>query len=173
MNKSHRDDLNTRDVASASQLDWAQILGLEVVSSRPQEVVLQWNVDSRHLQPWGVVHGGVHASVVETACSMGAQNSVPAGHHVVGVENHTSFVRAMGKGRLRATAKPLHAGRRAQLWECQIVDERERLIATGRLRLLCVENAPAAGVATDEGAGCSDRERADFGRGEPATGVDS
>jgi uncharacterized protein (TIGR00369 family) len=66
----------------------------------------------------------------------------------VGVDNHTSFVRAARHGRLRARATPLHIGRRAQLWECVIVDDSRRLIATGRLRLMCV-----AGAGSERDAG--------------------
>lgn len=136
------------DPSSSAQTDraprnWTEVLGLSIVKQQADEVILQWEVEARHLQPWGIVHGGVHCSVVETACSIGAQSSVPQGKHVVGVENHTSFVRAVGVGRLRATAKPLHVGRRAQLWECEVCDEKQRLVATGRVRLLCVDDEPA------------------------------
>lgn len=124
------------------KLDWTQTLGLSIVRYEPDEVVLEWEIATRHLQPWGVVHGGVHCSVVETACSLGAHRAAPDNHHVVGVENHTSFIRAVRNGRLRATARPLHIGRRAQLWECEITDVEQRLVATGRLRLFCVENEP-------------------------------
>ena len=118
---------------------WIRALGLELIHATPDEVVAEWTIDEGHLQPHGIVHGGVYASVIETCCSVGAGLAAPAGKVVVGVENHTSFVRAVRAGRLRAQAVPLHAGRRAQLWECRIIDAAERLIATGRLRVLCVD----------------------------------
>jgi 1,4-dihydroxy-2-naphthoyl-CoA hydrolase len=117
-------------------------MGLSIVKLEKDEVVIEWTVDGRHRQPYGLVHGGVHCGVVETACSLGAgMNS--QGAAVVGVENHTSFVRAVRDGKLRATARPLHVGARAQLWEARIVDERDRLVATGRVRLLRVDAGPA------------------------------
>ena len=113
-------------------------MGLSIVKLERDEVVIEWTIDDRHRQPYGLVHGGVHCGVVETACSLGAgMNAEGAG--VVGVENHTSFVRAVRQGRLRATAHPLHVGARAQLWEATIVDEDDRLVATGRVRLFRVE----------------------------------
>jgi 1,4-dihydroxy-2-naphthoyl-CoA hydrolase len=111
-------------------------LGLEIVKVTPEEVLVEWTVDERHLQPFGVVHGGVYCSVVETCCSLGAQAAAASGVPVVGVDNHTSFVRPVREGRLTARATPLHVGRRAQLWECVIQDASRRLIATGRLRLM-------------------------------------
>jgi uncharacterized protein (TIGR00369 family) len=121
-----------------------QALGFEIVSASAEEVVLEWLVDARHRQPQGIVHGGVYASAVESCCSIGALLAAPPGKLVVGVENHTSFLRPVREGRLRARAAPLHAGRRAQLWECAILDADQRLIATGRVRLMCVE--PGSGT---------------------------
>jgi uncharacterized protein (TIGR00369 family) len=61
------------------------------------------------------------------------------GQGVVGVENHTSFICAIRSGRVRVTATPLTRGRRSQLWEATARDESGRLIASGRVRLLCLE----------------------------------
>jgi len=118
---------------------WLGAMGLELIRQTPTEVLAEWTVSERHLQPMGLVHGGVYASVVETCCSIGAMLAAPEGKQVVGVENHTSFLRPVRAGRLRARAVPLHAGRQAQLWECAITDEADRLVATGRLRALCVD----------------------------------
>jgi 1,4-dihydroxy-2-naphthoyl-CoA hydrolase len=125
----------------ALETGFSRSIGLELQRADASEVSCEWIIDERHLQPGGVVHGGVYSSVVETCCSIGALLAAPAGMTVVGVENHTSFVRAVRGGRLSARAVPLQAGRRAALWECNIWDEQRRLIATGRLRLLCVAAA--------------------------------
>ena len=118
---------------------WLQALGLELAEVTADSVVAHWDIDARHLQPQGIVHGGVYASVVVTCCSVGAAAGAPPGKVVVGIENHTSFIRSAREGRLSARAVPLHAGRRAQLWECNISDLTGRLIATGRVRSMCVD----------------------------------
>ena len=58
---------------------------------------------------------------------------------VVGVENSTSFVRAVREGRVRVTARPITRGRRSQLWEAVARDEQGRVVSCGRVRLLCLE----------------------------------
>jgi 1,4-dihydroxy-2-naphthoyl-CoA hydrolase len=121
---------------------WIEVLGLEFTRVSAELVSAEWNVQPKHLQPHGIVHGGVYASVVETCCSVGAMLAAPEGKQVVGVENNTSFIRQARQGRLHARATPIHAGRRAQLWECNITDAGERLIATGRLRVMCIEAEP-------------------------------
>jgi uncharacterized protein (TIGR00369 family) len=130
---------DARLAAPGTYTGWVEAIGLELLEVTAQSVVAQWDIDARHLQPHGIVHGGVYASVVETCCSVGALSAAPPGKLVVGVENHTSFLRPVRQGRLTARAVPLHAGRRAQLWECNISDAAGRLIATGRLRVVCVE----------------------------------
>lgn len=125
---------------------WASTMGLEMIRLAKEEVIIEWTVDARHRQPFGIVHGGVHCGVVETACSIGASlHAGPRGQNVVGVENHTSFLRAVREGRLRATARPLHVGQRAQLWQADVQDEKGRLVATGRVRLFCIDSPPPPG----------------------------
>jgi uncharacterized protein (TIGR00369 family) len=118
---------------------WAGAMGLKLVTASPEEVVAELQVSEKHFQPFGLVHGGVHAGLVETVCSIGAQLNAQAGFNVVGVENHTSFLRPVRDGILRAVGKPIQIGRRAQLWQADIRDGEGRLVATGRLRVFCVE----------------------------------
>lgn len=122
-------------------------MGFQLVHGDDREVVLEYEIDERHLQPYGIVHGGVHCAVIETACSMGAAfAAMPRGQSVVGVENHTSFIRAARTGTVRTTARPLVRGRRSQVWEARVEDQDGRLLATGRVRLLCLdEGSPLAG----------------------------
>jgi uncharacterized protein (TIGR00369 family) len=140
---SELDAAQARAVAAAiERRGWVEVLGLEFTSVTREGVVAVWDIDGRHLQPYGIVHGGVYASVVETCCSVGAALLAAPDKIIVGVENHTSFLRPVKGGRLTARAAPLHAGRRAQLWECNISDAQARLIATGRLRVMCMDAEP-------------------------------
>jgi uncharacterized protein (TIGR00369 family) len=124
-------------------------LGFRLVSISRDEVVLEYEVDRRHLQPYGIVHGGVHCAAVETACSTGAAvDALPRGQAVVGIDNHTSFVRAARHGKIRVVARPITRGRRAQLWEATARDEEGRIVSTGRVRLLCLDPGSQLGGET-------------------------
>lgn len=124
---------------------WMAAMGIELLKMELDEVVVEWTIDHRHLQPFGIVHGGVHSGVVETVCSLGAAlHAAQHGKIVVGAENHTSFLRPAKGGRLRGVGKPVQVGQKAQLWEASITDEKGRLVATGRVRLFALD-APAAG----------------------------
>lgn len=117
-------------------------LGFRFTHVDKERVDLVFTVGPEHLQPFGLVHGGVHAAVVETVCSIGAHLNVAPGQAAVGMENHSSFLRPVRSGTLTASGVPIHRGRQSQLWEATIKDEQGRLVATGRLRLACIDAAP-------------------------------
>jgi len=111
-------------------------LGLRMVAATADRVAISWTVDQRHLQPFGIVHGGVHCSVHETAASIGAQAWLGKRGHVVGVSNLTDFLRPTRPGdKLTAVATPVHQGRSQQLWVIETRDGDDRLVARGQVRL--------------------------------------
>jgi len=121
-------------------------LGLRFTKAAPGEYVAEIEIADHHLQPYGLVHGGVYASMIETLCSTGAALTVWGENKTtVGLENNTSFLKAVRRGRLRCTARPLVLGKRSHVWEAGIHDDQGRLVATGRVRLMVLE--PGAAVA--------------------------
>jgi uncharacterized protein (TIGR00369 family) len=120
---------------------WLQGMGVEITYATKDEVRCELVIGPQHLQPYGVVHGGVHCGVIESLASIGAYLFArERGQHVVGLENNTSFVRAVrGGARLHAVARPVTRGRQTQVWVADVFDEAEKVVATGRVRLLCLE----------------------------------
>jgi uncharacterized protein (TIGR00369 family) len=95
--------------------------------------------------PWGVVHGGVYCSVVESAASIGASLAVQErGQFAVGVNNNTDFVRPMTAGRIDVVAEPVQQGRTLQLWQVVLTRADDgKLVARGQVRL---QNVPMPGA---------------------------
>ena len=110
-------------------------VGVETVEASADRVVLTLDVGQRHLQPAGQLHGGVHCTLVETAASIGGDLWLGDSGGVVGVSNHTNFIRGFSGGRLTTTATPIHRGRTQQLWLVEITDDEGRLIGRGEVRL--------------------------------------
>src|SRR5206468_1075598 len=80
---------------------WARDMGIMVTAASADEVVAEIEIGPRHHQAYGIVHGGVHCGIIETLASIGAALvAMPGGQRVVGLENATSFVRAVREGRL-------------------------------------------------------------------------
>ena len=122
-----------------------QTLGTQFVEVSADRVVLRCEVKSHLLQPYGIVHGGVYCSLVETAASVAAASWFADRGNVVGVANHTNFIRATREGTLTVTATPVQRGRTQQLWQVDIEDDSDRLVARGEVRLANVADADRLG----------------------------
>ena len=119
---------------------WVHAMGMTITHATKDEVRCEMTVGHQHLQGYGIVHGGVHCGIIETLSSMGAYLFArERGQHVVGLENNTSFIRAVRAGaKLHAVARPVTRGRQTQVWTAQVLDEQDQVVATGRVRLLCL-----------------------------------
>jgi 1,4-dihydroxy-2-naphthoyl-CoA hydrolase len=110
-------------------------IGLEFTEVSGDRVVARWTAGERHHQPYGIVHGGVHASVVETLGSMGSAAWLGDKGKCVGVSNSTDFFRAVSEGELVSTGTPIHQGRSQQVWVIETRDADGRLVSRGQLRV--------------------------------------
>ncbi|MGD0746669.1 MAG: PaaI family thioesterase [Acidimicrobiales bacterium] len=121
------------------QPGWDSALGLRIDELTPTRVVAYVDIDERHQQGYGIVHGGVWASVVESVGSHGAAvaaHAMTGTMAVVGVANSTDFLRPHRTGRVRATGTPILTGRTQQIWLVEIEREDDgKLVARGQLRV--------------------------------------
>lgn len=124
---------------------FAALVGLQVEQASGELVQLRFAVRPELTQPYGILHGGVHATVVETAASIGAALWLGERGQVVGVSNHTNFLRAVRAGELTAQATPVHRGRSQQLWLVQVRDAAGRDVARGEVRLANLTSAAGLG----------------------------
>jgi 1,4-dihydroxy-2-naphthoyl-CoA hydrolase len=119
---------------------WNVAMGIRLVRANADEVTAELEIDERHRQAYGIVHGGVYSGLVETVSSVAAALWARRNQQsVVGLENHTSFLNAVREGKLSATARPLMRGRRTQVWEAAVTDGSGRVVARGQVRLISLE----------------------------------
>lgn len=114
------------------------LVGIEYEEATSSRVVLGLDIDERHHQPYGLVHGGAYCTLVETAASLGAAlAAMDKGlTGAVGVSNSTDFFRSHRAGRIRATATPIHQGRTQQVWQVEVIRaDDDVLLARGQVRL--------------------------------------
>jgi uncharacterized protein (TIGR00369 family) len=121
------------------------LVGMEFVRLEPDEVELRLPIGPDHHQPYGIVHGGVWCTLVETAASIGAGLWLGDKGNAVGVSNHTDFLHAMRDGTATALATPIHRGRQQQLWLVEITDDTGRLVARGQVRIQNVTSTDLLG----------------------------
>ena len=114
---------------------FAKSLGLVLDTANGDVVTAHWTVTPQMHQPYGILLGGVHCSVVETLASVGAALWLGERGKVVGVSNTTDFYRASSEGNLTSSARPLHRGRSQQVWLVETLDDKDRTVARGQVRL--------------------------------------
>lgn len=132
------------DLVNAHLGGFNEHLGLVFTKATVDEVEAEIEIGPEHHQPYGLVHGGVYSTMVETLASTGAAlNAMPQGLTTVGLDNSTSFLKAVRSGKLIGRATPLAKGRRTHVWAVTIHDDQGRLVAEGRVRLLCLEQGTA------------------------------
>jgi 1,4-dihydroxy-2-naphthoyl-CoA hydrolase len=123
---------------------FAKLIGLRVEEASGERVVAVLPVTPELFQPYGQVHGGAYAAAVETTASLGAHLAMDGRVLVVGISNHTDFLRAVRDGELRIEATPLAKGRSTQLWQAAITDDRGRLVAHGKVRIMHLDPPASA-----------------------------
>ena len=124
-----------------SESDFMRLLEIEFEERGPTRVAGSIAADERHHQPWGLVHGGLYTTAIETFATTGAFEAVKdSGRLAVGVANATDFLRPHRSGRLAVVATPIQQGRTQQLWQVEIRRaEDDKLVARGQVRLQNVE----------------------------------
>ena len=123
------------DLAAASP--FVAAMKFEVTEATGTRVTGYVDLGPDQHTPWGVVHGGLYCSVVESAASIGASTAVVEhGQFAVGVNNNTDFLRAMTEGRIDVVAEPIQQGRTQQLWQVLLTRADDgKLVARGQVRL--------------------------------------
>jgi 1,4-dihydroxy-2-naphthoyl-CoA hydrolase len=117
--------------------------GLELLELSPELARGRLLLRDEHKQPWGIVHGGVYASIAEGLTSYATAKAViPEGMGAAGMSNQTSFLRPVSDGTIHATAVRKHGGRTTWVWEVEFTDDHGRVCALTRMTI-AVRELPA------------------------------
>ncbi len=111
-------------------------LGIEFTGVGDDWLSARMPVDSRTVQPFGILHGGASVLLAETLGSSAGNLCLdPEKFYCVGLDINANHVRAVREGWVTGVACPLHLGRSTQIWEIRISDSGERLVCIARLTL--------------------------------------
>ncbi|HEY5757947.1 MAG TPA: hotdog fold thioesterase [Steroidobacter sp.] len=118
----------------------AKHLGMEFTELGPDFLRGRMPVDQRTHQPYGILHGGASVALAETLGSYAAMLTTdPSKVRCVGQEINANHIRGVSSGFVIGTARPVHVGRRSQVWEIRITDERDKLVCISRLTMAVIE----------------------------------
>ena len=113
-----------------------RLYGLEFDALSDREVAVHVPIAEKHKQPMGIVHGGLYATIAEWIATIAAVVSVAGeGNTALGLSNHTSFIRPIAHGSVRAVGRRRHCGRTTQVWDVEISDDDGRPCALSRVTI--------------------------------------
>ena len=119
-----------------SPSSFAEEIGVEWLSLDPDDARARIAVEPRHLQPYGIVHGGVFAALAESLTSAATYAAVREEDMLVMAQaNDTTFLRPIGDGYINAAATPRHRGRTTWVWDVEITDDGGRVCALARMTI--------------------------------------
>jgi len=125
---------------AGSQNTMVSHLGIEFTEVGQDFVKAKMPVDRRTIQPLGLLHGGASAALAETLGSVAATLHVdPEKQAVVGLEINANHVRPVREGVVLGTARPIHLGRKTQVWEIKITDKDDKLVSISRLTVMVID----------------------------------
>lgn len=111
-------------------------LGFQVDEFEPGRVTGHFEVTDAHKQPYGIVHGGVHAAFAESLASIGTFRVVAEnGSIAMGMSNNTSFLRSMTEGTAYGEAIAIQQGRTTWIWDVTIRDADQNTVAVSRMTI--------------------------------------
>ena len=115
-------------------------IGIEITDFGEEYLCGKMPVDDRTKQPFGLLHGGASVAFAETLGSMGAGMHVDLENYsVVGIEINSSHLKAMKKGWVYGKAVPIRIGRKIQVWDIDIKDEKDNMVCKSRLTLAVIK----------------------------------
>ncbi len=116
-------------------------MGIEYLSFEPDCIKARMPVKKSNQQPFGILHGGASVVLAESLASVGAWLNVDDPKVVVvGIEINANHIKAMREGDVIGEARPLHIGKRTQVWEIHLTNERAELICVSRCTLAAISS---------------------------------
>lgn len=115
-------------------------LGMEFTEVGEDYISATLPVDKRTHQPFGLLHGGASVALAETLGSVAATLCVDQKiQYCVGLEINANHVKSAREGIVTGTARPIHIGKRTQIWEIRIINPDNELISICRITMAVID----------------------------------
>jgi len=123
----------------------ADLIGFTLTEVDPGRAVVSLDAGPRHANPMGTLHGGVLCDIADAAMGMAYAASLDEGETFTTLELKINFLKPVRTGRLIATGRLVKGGRTVGLLECDVVDDKDRLVARASSTCMTLRGEQAAG----------------------------
>jgi len=127
-----------------------KLLGLTIIRSSVGRATVEFEATGRYANPMGTLHGGVLCDIADAAMGVAYHNTLAEGETFTTIELKINFLRPVRKAKLRAEAKVVRAGKTVALVECDIVDERQRLVARASSTCMTLRDGSPKAASSQE-----------------------
>ncbi|MGE5335838.1 MAG: PaaI family thioesterase [Nitrososphaerota archaeon] len=122
-----------------------ELVGTEWLSDDPADARVRVAIRDELRQPFGLMHGGVMSTLIESVCSRGTAGAVyDDGMAAMGQSIDVSFLRPVTEGAIEVRATARHRGRTTWIWECEVLNDQGKLCALARMTI-AVRRRPEGG----------------------------
>ncbi len=123
-----------------SQNTLVEHLGIEITEVGEDYLVGTMPVDKRTHQPLGLLHGGASVALAETLGSIAATITLDVTkQYAVGLEINANHIKSAREGLVRGVAKPIHVGKKTQVWEIKISNDQKQLVCISRITMAILD----------------------------------
>lgn len=115
-------------------------LGIEFTAIGPDYLEAKMPVDKRTHQPYGLLHGGASVALAESLGSMAAACCIDGEKQFcVGLDINANHVKGVKTGVVKGITKPIHIGKKTQVWEIRITNEKDELVCISRITMAVLD----------------------------------
>lgn len=115
-------------------------IGIEFTEIGEDYLKATMPVDERTIQPLKLLHGGASVALAETLGSVAATMTVnPEEKYCVGLEINANHIKSAKSGKVEGIARPLHLGKKTQVWEIKISNSDEQLVCVSRITMAVID----------------------------------
>ena len=132
--------------ASVNPCPYFELLSMEIKGLAWGEATVEIVAREKHLQPFGIVHGGVFASLLDATAFWAAYSQAPEGVGMTTVDLKLNYLAPLMHGRMIGNGRCLRAGGTLYLSEASVRNEEGELLAHGTSTLMLLKNTPMKAV---------------------------
>jgi len=141
----HLDSIRMIQRGEAPPPPVARLIGFTLTEVEPGRAVVALDADRRHANPMGTVHGGILCDIADAAMGIAYAATLDEGETFTTLELKINFLKPVRAGRLVATGRVVKGGRSVGLTECDVVDDKERLVARASSTCMTLRGEQAVG----------------------------
>ena len=141
----HLDSIRMIQRGEAPPPPVARLIGFTLTEVEPGRAVVALEADRRHANPMGTVHGGILCDIADAAMGIAYAATLDEGETFTTLELKINFLKPVRTGHLFATGRVVKGGRSVGLTECDVVDDKERLVARASSTCMTLRGEQAEG----------------------------